>query len=136
MRAFFVSLHLEQQVGCSPSTLRAVMEQLEALILETTEAWEREGITQGQIGPIVGTVDETFLQRMMWVFMDLISGYVLLEEVATDRTYETWYERVTARLEPVGQKYSNASIYRQLSSPDFLAFDLIFSPPGPIVKAR
>jgi hypothetical protein len=65
MRAFFASLHLEQQVGCSPSTLRAVMEQLEALILETTEAWEREGITQGQIGPIVGTVDETFLQRML-----------------------------------------------------------------------
>jgi cob(I)alamin adenosyltransferase len=41
------------------------------------------------------------LQRMMWVFMDLISGYVLLEEVATNRTYETWYERVTARLEPL-----------------------------------
>jgi hypothetical protein len=101
MSAFFACLHLEQQVGCSPSTLRAVMEQLEALILETTEAWEREGIAQGQIGPLVGTVDETFLQRMMLVFMDLISGYVLLEEVATDRTYETWYERVTARLEPL-----------------------------------
>jgi hypothetical protein len=64
--------------GCSPSTLRVVMEQLERLILETTEGWEREGIAQGQIGPIVGTVDETFLPRLMWVFMDLISGYVLL----------------------------------------------------------
>jgi Family of unknown function (DUF6399)/IclR helix-turn-helix domain len=101
MSAFFACLHLEQHVGCSPSTLRTVMEQLEALILETTEGWEREGIAQGQIGPIVGTVDETFLQRMMLVFMDLISGYVLLEEVATDRTYETWHERVTARLEPM-----------------------------------
>ena len=101
MSAFFACLRLEQHVGCSPSTLRVVMEQLEALILETTEAWEREGIAQGQIGPIVGTVDETFLQRMMLVFMDLISGYVLLEEVATDRTYETWHERVTARLEPL-----------------------------------
>jgi len=101
MRAFFACLHLEQQVGCSPSTLRVVMEQLERLLLETTEGWEREGIAQGQIGPIVGTVDETFLQRMMLVFMDLVSGYVLLEEVADDRTYETWYERVTARLEPL-----------------------------------
>jgi len=101
MSAFFACLHLEQQVGCSPSTLRVVMEQLEALILETTEGWEREGIAQGQIGPIVGTVDETFLQRMMLVFMDLVSGYVLLEEVADDRTYETWYERVKARLEPL-----------------------------------
>src|ERR1700687_4606332 len=99
MRAFFACLHLEQHVGCSPSTLRVVLEQLELLILETTEAWEREGMAQGQIGPIVGTVDETFLQRMMLVFMDLVSGYVLLEEVADDRTYETWYKRVKARLE-------------------------------------
>ena len=101
MSAFFAYLHLEQHVGCSPTTLRTLMEQLEALILETTEAWEREGIAQGQIGPIVGSVDETFLQRMMLVFMDLMSGYVLLEEVADDRTYETWYERVRARLEPM-----------------------------------
>ena len=94
MSAFFGCLHVEQHVGCSPTTLRALMEQLEALILETSEAWEREGIAQGQIGPIVGSVDETFLQRMMLVFMDLMSGYVLLEEVANERTYESWYERV------------------------------------------
>src|SRR6266581_4709543 len=101
MRAFFACLHLEQQVGCAPSTLRAVMEQLEPLILETTEAWEREGIAQGQMGPIVGSVDETFLERMMLVFMDLVSGYILFEEVAADRTYETWYGRVKARLAPM-----------------------------------
>jgi hypothetical protein len=101
MSEFFACLRLEQHVGCSPSPLRAVMEKLARLILETTAAWEREGIAQGQIGPIVGSVDETFLERMMLVFMDLVSSYVLLEEVATDRTYETWYERVTARLEPM-----------------------------------
>lgn len=28
MREFFACLHLEQHVGCAPSTLRAVMEQL------------------------------------------------------------------------------------------------------------
>jgi hypothetical protein len=38
---------------------------------------------------------------MMLVFMDLVSGYVLHEEVADDRTYETWYARVTARLDPM-----------------------------------
>jgi hypothetical protein len=35
---------------------------------------------------MVGSVDETFLERMMLVFMDLVSSYVLLEEVADDRT--------------------------------------------------
>ena len=99
--AFFACLHLEQHVGCSPSTLRTVMDKLELIIRETTEGWEREGIAEGQIGPIVGSVDETFLERMMLVFMDLVSGYVLHEEVADDRTYETWYERVKERLEPL-----------------------------------
>jgi hypothetical protein len=101
MSEFFACVHLEQHVGCSPSTLRVVMDKLEHLILETTEAWERESIVQGQMGPIVGAVDETFLERMMLVFMDLVSGYVLLEEVADDRTYETWYGRVKARLAPM-----------------------------------
>ena len=50
---------------------------------------------------IIGAGDEPFLQRMMLVFMDLVSGYVLLEEVADDRTYETWYDRVKERLEPL-----------------------------------
>ena len=36
----------------------------------------------------------------------------------------------------VWPKYSNASIYLKLSSPDLLAFDLIFSPPEPLVKVR
>src|SRR2546421_12777925 len=38
---------------------------------------------------------------MMVVCMHLVSGYVLLEEVADDRTYETWYARATTRLEPM-----------------------------------
>lgn len=101
MSAFFASIRLESHVGCSPSTLRVMMAQLEPLILETTAQWEREGIAQGQVGPIVGTVDETFLDSMMLVFMDLCSGYILHEDVAEDRTYETWLERVKTRLEPL-----------------------------------
>jgi hypothetical protein len=99
MSAFFISVHLEQHVGSSPSTLRTVMDKLEPLILETTQAWEREGIAEAQMGPMVGAVDETFLQRMMLVFTDLVSGYILLEETADDRSYETWYDRVRMRLE-------------------------------------
>jgi Family of unknown function (DUF6399)/IclR helix-turn-helix domain len=101
MSAFFACLHLEHHVGSSPSTLRAMMDKLETLVLETTAAWEREGIASAQMGPIVGAVDETFLQRMMLVFMDLVSGYVFLEETAEDRSYETWYARVSTRLEPM-----------------------------------
>src|SRR5262249_26460948 len=47
-------------------------------------------------------VDETFLQRMMLVFMDLASGYLLLEAVAVDRSYHTWYSGVNERLKTLG----------------------------------
>jgi hypothetical protein len=99
---FFVRLRLERHVGCSPSALRTVMDALERLILETAAAWEKEGIAHGEIRPVIGAVDETFLQRMMLVFMDLCSGYLLMEEVAADRGFETWYDRANDRLKTLG----------------------------------
>jgi hypothetical protein len=47
-------------------------------------------------------VDETFLQRMMLVFMDLASGYLLMKAVAVDRSYHTWYSGVNERLKTFG----------------------------------
>ena len=39
---------------------------------------------------------------MMLVCMDLASGYLLMEEVAVDRTYNTWYDFVNTRLTTLG----------------------------------
>jgi len=99
---FLRRLRLEAHVGSSPSALRGLMEVLEPVLLQTAAAWEREGIAAGEIRPIIGAVDETFLERMMLVFMDLASGYLLVEEVAADRSYDTWYAVVTARLTMLG----------------------------------
>ena len=99
---FFGRLHLEAHVGCSPSALRSVMHTLERIILDTAAAWEQEGVAHGEIRPIIGAVDETFLQRMMLVFMDLASGYLLMEQVAVDRTYDTWYGFINGRLKTFG----------------------------------
>jgi hypothetical protein len=99
---FFGRLHLEAHVGCSPSALRRVMHRLERIIVDTAAAWEQEGVAHGEIRPIIGAVDETFLQRMMLVFMDLASGYLLMEEVAGDRTYDTWYAFINGRLTTFG----------------------------------
>src|SRR5262252_10364389 len=82
MSEFFARLHLAPQVGCSASALRGVMQALEAALLETAVAWEQDGQTHGEVREIIGAVDETFLERMMLVFMDLPTGYLLLEEVA------------------------------------------------------
>ncbi|MDQ3960839.1 MAG: DUF6399 domain-containing protein [Pseudomonadota bacterium] len=99
---FFGRLRLEAHVGCSPSALRGVMQGLEGAILETTSTWEHDGVAHGEIRPIVGAVDETFLQRLMLVLVDLTSGYLLVEEVAGDRTYDTWHGLVKARLKTLG----------------------------------
>ncbi len=99
---FFVRLHLATQVGCSASALRGVMQTLEAALLETAGAWEQDGQTQGEVRELIGAVDETFLERLLLVFMDLPTGYLLLEEGAEDRTYATWKALVEERLRALG----------------------------------
>jgi hypothetical protein len=99
MSEFFARLRLETQVGCSPSALRGVMQALEAALLETAEAWEKEGRADGEEHEIIGAVDETFFEQMILVFMDLKTGYLLLEEMAEDRTYTTWKTLVDKRLQ-------------------------------------
>ena len=99
---FFSRLRLDGHVGCSPSGLRTVMHTLERHVLESAAAWEQEGIAHGEIRPVIGAVDETFLQRMMLVFMDLTTGYVLMEEVEADRSFDTWFERANECLTAFG----------------------------------
>src|SRR5919198_1441054 len=106
LSAFFSRLHLEAHVGCSPSALRSLMQTLEPIILETAAVWEQQGIAHGEIRPIIGAVDETFLQHMILVFMDLASGYLLMEEMAVNRTYDTWDGLVKARLKTFGVEVS------------------------------
>jgi hypothetical protein len=102
MSEFFARLHLETQVGCSPSALRGVMHAVETALLETAQAWEQGACAGTESREIIGAVDETFLEQMLLVLMDLRTGYVLLEDVAEDRTYTTWKARVEARLTALG----------------------------------
>jgi hypothetical protein len=99
---FLAHLRLTNHLGCSPSALGSVMQALEAALLETARAWEQDGRTAGAVREIIGAVDETFLERLMLVFMDLPTGYLLLEEVAEDRTYATWKSLVDKRLKALG----------------------------------
>jgi hypothetical protein len=104
MREFFARLRLETQIGCSPSALRSVMHTVEATIVETTASWEQDGIAAGEARDIIGAVDETFFERMMLVFQDVATGYLLREEVSNDRTFATWKALVDTRLEALGAR--------------------------------
>ena len=82
MSEFFARLHLETQVGCSPSALRQVMQAL------ADDGWRprRPGSrTRARLARGVrssAAVDETFLERMILVLQDLPTGYLVLEDVA------------------------------------------------------
>jgi hypothetical protein len=102
IREYFSRLCLGTPVGCSPRALRRVMQRLEDVIREIGQRWQEEGVRGGEAGPIIGAVDETCFERMMLVFMDLVSGNLVFEEVAEDRTSATWQALVAARLEALG----------------------------------
>jgi Family of unknown function (DUF6399)/IclR helix-turn-helix domain len=102
MSEFFARLHLDTQGGCSPSALRHVMQVWETSTGETAETWERDATATGEGREIIGGVDETFLERMLVVFQDLPTGYLVLEDVADDRTFATWHPLVEARLKVLG----------------------------------
>src|SRR5712691_2789160 len=74
MSEFFARLRLETPVGCPPSALRRVTQALEAALLETAGAWEKEGHADGEGRESIGAVDETFLEQMILVFLDLTTG--------------------------------------------------------------
>jgi hypothetical protein len=67
MSEFFARLRLETQMGCSPSALRGVLQALEAALLETAGAWEKNGRAGGEGREIIGAVDETF---WVWLFFN------------------------------------------------------------------
>jgi hypothetical protein len=48
MSEFFMRLHLQHSLGCSPTALRGVMQELERTIVETARAWEKEARPQAR----------------------------------------------------------------------------------------
>ena len=104
MNEFFERIRLDGHIGTSPSSLRSMRHEIEKLLVEfqrTQEAQQREKGQQGR--EIVASGDETwFNEDMLLVLMDLVSGYLIVEEEAKDRSYETWNAKAQARLKELG----------------------------------
>lgn len=99
---FFHRVRLERYLAVSPSALRSLRTQMEAVILAYQAEQERQiGQTARRV-PLIAGADETFFERVILVMMDLGSGYLVLEEAAEDRTYGTWQERAQAALTKLG----------------------------------
>ena len=107
LSSFFQLLRLDTHVGISANALRTRLQEMEGL-LSTLQA-EQEQISCCPTPQRTVAMDEVFFQQMMvLVLMDLPSGYLLLEEPAEDRTFETWNTRASARLNTLGLSVKHA----------------------------
>ena len=104
MSEFFHRVRLERYLAVSPSARRSLRPPMEGVILAyQAEQEQRLGQTECRLEIIAGA-DETFFDQVVLVMMDLVSGYLVLEEVADNRTYDTWQERVQAAMTRLGLK--------------------------------
>ena len=95
---FFQRVRLERYVGSSPTALRQLRTQLEEAILAyRTEQGALLRHAEQEVTICAGA-DETFFDQVVLVMMDLVSGYIILEETAEDRRYVTWHDRVQTAL--------------------------------------
>jgi hypothetical protein len=62
-------------------------------------AWKQDATVAGEVPEIIGAVDETFLERLLLVFLYLPTGYLLREEAVEDRSYAAWKGLGDKRLE-------------------------------------
>jgi len=88
---FFNTLSLQSYVPASESTLgRLKVLMMQALIIYSKEL-QPKLIKLSHGIEIIAGADETFFERLMiMLFMDLSSGFILLEEHGEDRKAQTW----------------------------------------------
>ena len=99
---FFHRVQLDRHVGCSATALRRLRAELEEVIVSYGAEQEAQIRQVGQRVEICAGADETFFDQVILVMMDLVSGYIVLEEAAKDRTFVTWQDRAQQALDQVG----------------------------------
>jgi len=104
---FFTMLRIDTHVGISETALRNLLKQMELLLPVFQEMCETQ--QAGSPHKAVLTGDETFFSGiMLLVLMDLSSGYLLVEESAENRSFDTWLEKAQPRLESLNIEVTHA----------------------------
>lgn len=105
MSEFFKRTRVDTHVGTSPSALRAKMREMEEQLAKFQKMQETEQGQKGEKREVVASGDETWLgDQMLLVLMELNSGYLVMEEEADDRSYETWNAKAQSRMKELGLK--------------------------------
>ena len=101
IRFFFKLIRIFTHVGISESSIRKISNEIEKKIIEFQKQHEGSVNFEKPLEVIVGA-DETFFDKIILVLMELASGYIFIEEEASDRTYATWMEKVQNVINKIG----------------------------------
>lgn len=104
---FFKLIRMDTHMGSSPATIQRQLKKMELLLPTFQESCEKEA--KHKSGKAVVAADETFFgDFLILVLMDLRSGYLLLEDISDNRSFDTWFEKITPRLEALGIEINHA----------------------------
>jgi hypothetical protein len=100
---FFKRIGVDTHIAASPTAVRNMKREVEELLADFQQEQEAQQAEKGEIRDIVAGGDETFFDdKILLVLMDLPSGYLVMEEEADDRSYDTWEAKVKPRLQQLG----------------------------------
>lgn len=98
---FFKMIRVDTHIGVSPTAILKLLKRMEELLPVFAQQCEAS-VQSGQRKAVLA-FDETFFEQMMvLVLMDLSSGYLVLESIENDRSFETWFAAAKPRLEALG----------------------------------
>jgi len=98
---------IDTHIGSSPATVLRQLQAMEGLLPEFQTLCE--GLVESTTRESVVAMDETFFgDFLILVLMDLRSGYLILENVATDRCFDTWFTHVEPRIKRLGIHINHA----------------------------
>ncbi|GAW87631.1 hypothetical protein bplSymb_SCF12003P001 [Bathymodiolus platifrons methanotrophic gill symbiont] len=104
---YFKLIRMDTHIGSSPSTFLRQLQRMEGLLPEFQTLCENQ--VEWTTRESVVAMDETFFGHfLILVLMDLRSGYLILESVATDRCFDTWFTHVELRLKGLGVHVNHA----------------------------
>ena len=107
LSVFFTLIRIDTHVGVSDTALLTQLRQMEALLPVFQQ--QCEASIPSQTRKSVLAADETFFGKIMiLVLMDLSSGYLLLESIQDDRSFDTWFAQAEPRLKALGIEVNHA----------------------------
>ncbi|MFB2837757.1 DUF6399 domain-containing protein [Floridanema evergladense] len=99
---FFHLLRLQNVIGVSPTSLRRIEAQMREQILNYSSQIQQQLKNNPTTLEIRAGADETFFPEVVLVLMDLVSGYIILEDFSQDRQYLTWSQKAEKALQNLG----------------------------------